>query len=511
MRAWNLLAAVNPFPAVLGRICPHPCEDLCARADYEGAIAINALERFLGDWALRARLALPTLDRCAQPESIGVIGAGPAGLSFAYQMARRGYRMTVYEKREKPGGMLDYTIPSFRLPSNILQAEIGRIVDLGVELKLNTMVGRDVSPRELCRLHSLVFVGIGATRGVDLGIPGEAGDGVRLGVDYLGAMKGKAPLALGSRVVVIGGGNTALDAARVARRSGAKVTLLYRRSVADMPGNRSEIQAAVPEGVVLHCLAAPVRVERTLGVVTAVVAQRMRLAAPDASGRRQPLPEPGGEFMLPADSVIVAVSQRSDWRDLEDLRPRDFLDASSGSDSHGICVLAGGDALHPGIAGAAIAHGRRAAEAAHAKLRRLPAAATPSACGMGSYPVVKPQYYAAKDRVRVPSRSPIQRMTEPNGEIEQTLTREAFLAEVTRCFSCGLCFGCERCFMFCSAGAFERLERPSPGRYYTLDLNRCEGCGKCIELCPCDFLSSDSGDSSRGRGNERSTDSTCRR
>jgi NADPH-dependent glutamate synthase beta subunit-like oxidoreductase/Pyruvate/2-oxoacid:ferredoxin oxidoreductase delta subunit len=492
VRAWNILAAVNPFPAALGRICPHPCEDGCARAAHDGAVAINALERFLGDWALRAGLALPTLDSGAQSESIGVIGAGPAGLSFAYQMARRGYRTTVYEQREKPGGMLSWAIPSFRLPEDIVHAEIRRIEELGVQLRLNTMVGRDVSTRELCRLHSLVFVGVGATRGVELGIPGEAGDGVRLGVDYLGAMKRKESLALGLRVIVIGGGNTALDAARVARRSGANVTVLYRRSVAEMPGNTSEIQAAVSEGVILHCLAAPVRVERTLGVVTAVVAQRMRLGAPDASGRRQPIPEPDGEFTLPADSVIVAVSQRSDWDDLEYFRPRDFLDASAGFASHGIFVLAGGDALHPGIAGAAIVHGRRAAEAAHAKLRRLPAAATPSADAIGSRPVVKARYYAAKERVCVPSRSPRQRLAEPDAEIGQTLTEEAFLAEVTRCFSCGLCFGCEQCHMYCSAGVFDRLEQTNPGAYYALDLNRCEGCGKCIELCPCDFLTSSS-------------------
>lgn len=487
-RAWSMLAAVNPFPATLGRICPHPCESGCMRTAHGGAVAINALERFLGDWALRAGLPLPMLEKHRQPESIGVIGAGPAGLSFAYQMARRGYRTTIYEAHEKPGGMLNEAIPSFRLPANVLEAEIRRIVDLGVRLRLNTVVGRDISPGELRSVHSVVFVGIGAADGIPLNIPGERGDGVWLGIEYLRAVKRKKPVALGSQVVVIGGGNTAVDAARAARRGGANVTILYRRTSAEMPANANEIEAALSEGVVLQCLSVPVSIARSSGIVTAVVAQRTRLAEPDASGRRRPLPEAGGQFTLPADCVIVAISQRSDWRSLEEFLVPDRREAWRGIDLRGIHVAAGGDALNAGIAGVAIAHGRLAAEAIHAKLRRLADAPALAADATSAQPAVKAEYYAANERSCIPSRPVNERLQEPDAEVEQTLGERAFLAEATRCLSCGLCFGCEQCFMYCSASAFRRLQPSQPGAYFALDLGRCEGCGKCVELCPSGFL-----------------------
>ena len=187
-RAWRMVTDVNPFPATLGRICPHPCEAGCNRAGKDGAVAINALERFLGDWGLRQGLRLQQLEEDEKPESIGVIGAGPAGLSFAYQMARRGYRVTVYEKNAKPGGMLQYGIPEYRLPEDILAAEVGRIVALGVKLKLGTGIGREVSVPELRARHDILFLGIGALRARMLGIPGEDGGGVWTGTEYLASV-----------------------------------------------------------------------------------------------------------------------------------------------------------------------------------------------------------------------------------------------------------------------------------------------------------------------------------
>src|SRR5512134_1077124 len=217
-RAWRLLSETNPFPATLGRICPHPCEAACNRAGKDGAVAINAMERFLGDWALRRRLPLVRLEEPAAAASVGVIGSGPAGLSFAYQLARRGHRVTVYEKREHAGGMLRHAIPAFRLPKSVLQAEIDRIIGLGVDLKLNVAVGRDVSVEELRERHDLLFLGIGAGSGARLGVPGEDGPGVLGGIEFLDAVnRGELMGALGE-VVVVGGGNTAIDAARTARR-----------------------------------------------------------------------------------------------------------------------------------------------------------------------------------------------------------------------------------------------------------------------------------------------------
>ncbi|MBI2316164.1 MAG: FAD-dependent oxidoreductase, partial [Betaproteobacteria bacterium] len=205
-RAWAMVSAVNPFPATLGRICPHPCEDACSRSAKDGAVAVNALERFLGDWGLEQRLRLPRLEKKnAQPESIGVIGAGPAGLSFAYQMARRGYRVTVYEKEKKPGGMLYHGIPQYRLPEHVLEAEIMRILDLGVDLKLEVAVGRDLAVPQLRAWHNVVFLGIGAGKGIKLDIPQENGPAVWTGTEYLAKINRGEALALGNEVVIVGG------------------------------------------------------------------------------------------------------------------------------------------------------------------------------------------------------------------------------------------------------------------------------------------------------------------
>jgi NADPH-dependent glutamate synthase beta subunit-like oxidoreductase len=487
-RAWSMIAAVNPFPATLGRVCPHPCESRCNRKDKDGAVAINALERFLGDWGLRNGLELPREIGDAQPESIGVIGAGPAGLSFAYQMARRGYRVTIYEKRDTPGGMLYHGIPQYRLPEDVLDAEIRRVLALGVELELGVAVGRHVTVDELRRRHAAVFVGIGADRGLSLGIPGEEGPGVLTGVGYLGALNCGEPVAVGAEVVVIGGGNTAMDAARSARRAGARVTVLYRRTQAEMPAIAGEIRAAQEEGVAFECLAAPLAIERSGGTVTGVVAQRMRPGERDASGRHRSVPIEGSEFRVAADTVITAVAQAADWGGLdvlERLLARGEATARA-MPVHGIA--AGGDALGPGIAGMAIAQGRRAAEAMHAKLRSLPDPAA-SSSAEAPMPEVKADYYAPRERVRLPSLPIAERLARPDAEVEATLTAEAFSAEVERCFSCGLCFGCEHCFTYCNAGGFVRLAEPKHGAYFALTLDACEACRKCVEVCPCGFLS----------------------
>jgi thioredoxin reductase/ferredoxin len=370
-----------------------------------------------------------------------------------------------------------------------LDAEIRRVVDLGVELRLRTALGRDVSAGELRDRHRALFIGIGAGRGVRLNIPGERGDGVWLGVDYLSAVNHGEAVVLGSRVVVIGGGNTAVDAARVARRRGASVTILYRRTSAEMPANAGEIEAARSEGVIFQGLALPVRIERSGGIVTGIVAQRTQLADTDASGRRRAVPLAGTEFVLPADAVIVAVSQATNWSGVEGFDLPDRVDTSRVVDSRGIRVVAGGDVLKPGIAASAIAEGRRAAEAVHAKLRGLPQARHDVAPVPSAGLVVKTESYPPGQRTCVPSVSVAERMLHADSEVERTLSEEAFLGEVTRCFSCGLCFGCEQCYMHCNAAAFSRTETTAPGAYFSLRLERCEGCAKCIELCPCGFLS----------------------
>lgn len=488
--AWRIITDVNPFPATLGRICPHPCEDHCNRSELDQPLAINAMERFLGDFAIRTGLPLPKRDETWGAEWIGVVGAGPSGLSFAYQMARRGYRVTVYDARENAGGMLRYGVPDYRLPQDILDAEIQKILDLGVELQLGVEVGRDISLQDLRARHSSLYLGIGAQQGQALRIPGGEGPGVWTGTEYLTRINRGQSVDIGKHVIVIGGGNTAIDAARCARRAGAKVTILYRRSREEMPAIAHEIDDALEEGVELVLLAAPTALQRGCeGQLQTVRVQQMELGDPDASGRRSPVPVEGSEFDLSADAVIMAVSQVPVLRGLEALDHQGDWLVADAAGAIGEDILVGGDALGLGIAGNAIVQGRRAAETLHARLRgvhnnpqentgrrEIHAENVRFASKPGSTAVQTPML-PADERVQLG-------MTEVAGTVDEA----EFLAEVQRCYSCGSCFGCEQCFMYCTSGCFTRLEEPRPGMYFSLNLDACKECGKCIEVCPCGFL-----------------------
>lgn len=492
-RAWGAIVARNPMPATLGRVCPHPCESNCNRSVFDKAVSINAMERFLGDWAISKGLSLTRLEGDEKPESIGVIGSGPSGLSFAYQMARSGYRVTIYEQRPQAGGMLRYGIPNYRLPPGVLDAEINRIARLGVEIRLDTAVGRDVSLAELRARHASLYVAIGAQSSRGLGIVGEADDAVWNGAEYLLRVNRGDPVEVGAKVAVIGGGNTAVDAARTARRAGAEVTIVYRRSRGEMPAIEAEVEEALAEGVGLLLLRAPVRVERRAGSLVLTVV-RMELGEPDESGRRRPVAVPGSESELPVDTVIAAVSQEPAWSGLEELQSDGWLAA----DSTGAItdkVWGGGDAVEPGIAGGAIAHGRRAAEALQARLRSLPA--PPSEIRPAIGPAgLRLDAYAPVARTQAARLTPGDAVHLPNTEVSLGINEAQFLTEASRCLSCGSCFGCEQCWMFCTLRSFVRLADPAPGAYFSLSLDKCLECGKCVEVCPCGFLEV-TGDGSR--------------
>ena len=489
-QAWEKIIDVNPFPATLGRICPHPCESQCNRAAKDDALAINAMERFLGDYGIRKELALPGASTEVPDVSIGVVGAGPSGLSFAYQMRRRGYRVTIYDAREKPGGMLRYGIPDYRLPPDVLDAEIKKILDLGVRLKCNTRIGRDISLHELRERHDCLYLGIGAQRGGRLNLPGMQGQGVLTAVEYLGRVNAGESVDLGSHVVVVGGGNSAMDAARTARRQGAAVTVLYRRTMADMPASTAEIEEAVEEDVKLVLLAAPVRAERdNNGNLAAVQAERMQLGELDASGRGRPMAIPGSEFRIEATALVSAVSQRPELAGFEELESDQGWLISGQQGEIGDGLFSGGDSTGAGIAGSAIVQGRFAAERLHADLSGAPPETAGVRADNGSaanriLADTKPLQNAVK-----PTRvSGDERLLDPASEVNATITEAQFLQEVERCFSCGSCFGCERCSMYCTAGCFTRLEEIGPGQYFSLSLDSCRECGKCVEICPCGYL-----------------------
>jgi formate dehydrogenase major subunit len=486
--AWATIVRLNPLPATIARICPHPCEDRCIRSDKDGAVSINALERFLGDWALTRTLPLPTPMQRRRDESIGVIGSGPASLSFAYQMARRGYGVTVYERGKTIGGMLRRAIPEYRLPHDILDAEVERLLELGITLITDTDIGTTVSFEELRDRHDVVFLGLGAQAARRLGIPEEDGPAVIAGIDYLRERKKHANTLNGQRVFVVGGGNTAIDAARSALRDGAQVTLLYRRSETEMPAIPAEVEDARAEGVEFKFLVAPTRIVRDGDKLAGIETQAMLLGKPDAQGRRRPVPKGETPQILAADLVISAVSQAPDWHGLDSILDQGELRHADDDGRLADGVWVGGDDRGVGIASHAVAQGRFAAESAHAELRGRPAPNLQAHDPAVRKECVQHDYYAERSRGERPRLPETQRLDHPDAEIDQTIDPEQAYHEAQRCMSCGLCFDCQQCFMYCNAAGFTRLAETRPGNYFVLALEACEGCGKCVELCPCGYL-----------------------
>jgi NADPH-dependent glutamate synthase beta subunit-like oxidoreductase len=501
-QAWHIEVETNPFPAVMGRICPHPCEDHCNRSEKDGAVGINSIERFIGDWGLERSLELRPIDAGGPfPEKIAVVGAGPSGLSVAYQLARRGYGVTVFEAFPQAGGMLRYGIPIYRLPREVLDAEIQRVLDLGVELKCGMTIGQDVTLDQLRSEYGAVYLAIGAHKGRMMGIPGEDGPGVYAGTDFLNKANSGTDLEVGGRVVVIGGGDTAVDAARVckrltadsaaiSKRMGAEVTILYRRTRTEMPAIEREIEEAEEEEIRMEYLAAPIKILRNDdGAVRGMLVQRMQLGEPDDSGRRRPEPIEGDTYELDCDTVVMAVSQQPDWESLGSDLPAggSWLSTDEWGCTEVDGIWSGGDVLGLGLATISIGQGRKAAESIHATLRgeELP--------GPDLRPPVGPErikmaFYEEKPRVERKVVSAEERLARPFDEVDLGLTSEQALEEVTRCFSCGLCFGCENCWMYCQNNCFKKLPTVSLAHYFEAHLETCDGCKKCWEECPCGYI-----------------------
>ena len=486
-RAWRLLVETNPFPATIGRICPHRCEKDCSRYSKDGGVAVGAIERFIGDFALERGLKLPGCeDPSPHHDKIAIIGAGPAGLSCAYQLVRRGYAPTIFEGMPEPGGMLRYGIPPYRLPAQVLKGEIQRILDMGVELCKSTMIGRDVSLDDLHRDYKRVFIAPGAGASRSFEIRGSVGPGVYQAIGFLRDVgRGQTP-PLGKNVVILGGGNTAVDVARVCVRLLGKdsaITLIRRRNeLVD-----TEIEDTIAEGVRVELRTTLNEVIRdAAGNVQRVVAQRVNLGENDERGYRKMLPIPGDTFELAADSVVLALGQKPDIKSLapgSDLN----LDADSSGKTRTEGIWRGGDAVAPSFAAVVIGQGRQVALSIDAELRGTPPP-EPTKLPPVQSTRIKFDCFDASERLGRHVSAPETRVADMHCEVDLGHSAAEVLKEAARCLSCGNCSGCERCWMFCTPGCMKRLPDKSPGQYFSIELQKCDGCRKCVDECPCGFL-----------------------
>ncbi len=486
-RAFYRFVETSPFPATMGRICPHRCEEHCSRNAQDGGVSVGAIERFVGDWAIARGLPLPAPSAPRDGAApIAVVGAGPAGLTCAYHLVRRGYRVTVYDSSPRPGGLLRHAVPPYRLPRPVLDAEINRVLALGVELRSRTTIGKDVTLDDLRRTHSAVFVAVGAPSSRQATVPGADGPGVYLGARFLReAVRGQTP-TVGREVVVVGGGATAIDVARVAvRLSGGKAHVLLLRQENERLD--PELEEAIAEGVEVEFLSTVSEVLRDLdGTVRAVQARRVTLGPKTPSGFPELFPVPGTDRELQSDTVVFALGQEPDLARLG-LDPDSPFAPEPGGDPSRCLMWSGGDANRPGLAAEAIAQGRQAAIAIDAALRQVPLPEPMTAPDVGPEQL-KPECFESKPRLVPRLTSLATRLADPWSEVALDHDATAIVAEAGRCYSCGDCSGCERCWMYCTPGCMKRATEVRPGHFFEINLDLCDGCKKCAEECPCGFL-----------------------
>jgi NADH-quinone oxidoreductase subunit F len=446
--AYKVLLRTNPFPAVCGRVCDHKCQSKCRRATADGAVSIKNLKRFITDHAKRPAVSPAVVTRV---EKIAVIGAGPAGLSAARELAKRGYKVVVFESRSEAGGWMRWGIPEYRLPRDILAEEILDIVEIGVEIRTGTEVGRDISFKAIKEQFDYVFVAVGARRSSKMNVPGEDLDGVFGGVEFLADFNAEpgswlgGRKTLGGRVAVIGGGNTAIDAARTAVRLGADVTIYYRRERGDMPAQEAEIAAAEHEGVKIVYMVAPLEILGNDNRVRAIKLQKMMPGDFDASGRRRPIRGKDGVFSVDVDAVVVAVGQAVDASFLGDdtgvkINKRSYLETAGGwSTATGNArFFAGGDAVTgPATVIEAIAAGHRAACEIDQNIRRMN--------GEPPYPfppeedIEIPLIISEEDQDLPPTPMPeldVESRRRSFAEVELGYDFDTAIREATRCLRC---------------------------------------------------------------------------
>ncbi len=471
-KAWRHLTRDNPFPATMGRVCYHSCEDVCNRAKLDAPVGINSVERFLGDEALKQgwKLAPPAAD---SGKHVLVVGAGPSGMSAAYHLRRLGHRVTVHDAGPFLGGMMRFGIPKYRLPREVLDAEMQRVVDLGVEVKLNSKVDNIMESMKAGKFDA-AFLAVGAHIGKRAYIP--AGDTAKIvdAISVLRSMEGEDKPMLGRRVVVYGGGNTAIDVARTAKRMGADPIIVYRRNREKAPAHDFEIEEALQEGIMVKWLSTIKQAGES-----SITIEKMVL---DEKG----FPQPTGEFeTMDADSVVLALGQDVD---LGLLNGVPGLEVSDGVVKVGTNMMTG----HPGIfAGGdmvpadrnvtvAIGHGKKAARNIDAWLKATTYVPAPKH-ELATFERLNTWYYADAPKTVRPMLDIIRRQSTFD-EVQGGLDESTALFEARRCLSCGNCFECDNCYGVCPDNAVIKL---GPGKRFEFNLEYCKGCGMCVSECPC--------------------------
>ncbi len=564
--AWRRLTDCNPFPAIMGRVCPAPCQGGCNRAKVEDYVGINSVEQFLGNYAIENNLGF------AKPETetgkkIAVIGGGVAGMSVAYQLRKKGHRIVVFEAHHKPGGMLTFGLPAYRTPRDIVDAEIKRITDMGgIEIRCNTRVGKDVTMAQLRKDFDAVFIGIGAQAGNKLDIPGADAPNCTDGITFLRDYNEGRIDCAGKHIVVIGGGDTAMDVAAVARRLGAEcdagvspqnqtkvtvaareangrqlmhvmrqsseVVIAYRRHVQEMPCTKHELEAVIEEGVEIQPCVAPVSVVKDdKGLAVA-----LRVIKVDWVNKKM-VPQEGSEYDIPANLIVSAVGQSIDWNGMDDFKnAKNLGNADKSLQAVGQPgVFIGGDAISPLTLTVAIGHARIAAEGIDDYVMGREIAKRPKVdkklfdmpANMVKFGVKFETVPDGYTRATNDNKNAVHNFDDradravieakdlflghfvytPRNERQQNsvnaenvlgneterliaLTEAQAQAEAKRCMSCGMCFECDNCVIYCPQGAVKRVPKKEQmaGRYVVTDYAKCIGCHICMDVCPTGYI-----------------------
>lgn len=507
--AEKLLKQSIPFPGILGRVCPAPCQKECRRNLVDETISIKHIKRFISDHNFaKGERYFPTKEK-PTGKSVAIVGGGPAGLSCAYYLALKGHQCTIIEKMPKAGGMVRYGIPDYRMPQNMLDAEIAEVEALGVEFNYNTLFGKDMTLDELRRDYDAVFIAIGAHESKLMEIPGEELEGVYQGIYFLRDVKLGKKFDLGDTVVVVGGGNTAIDAARTALRLGAKnCIIVYRRSRLEMPADPIEVHDAEEEGIKFHFLTNPVRISGNKRM-DAIECIRMELGEPDASGRRRPVEVKGSEFSINADTIIMAIGQEPDTTcigpecEIQITKWSTFRINETTFQTHISNVFAGGDAVRgPSTVIECVGDGRRAAVQMDKFLRNQEITKIPEIYSVqrgASLQALRPfeaqwkERFPAELRAIMPMLEPLDR-NKSFVECEKGLSEESSRKEAKRCLECGCLsqFDCELREIGATIGANPaalktdgEIHYEPDGRHPFImkDQNKCILCGSCVRAC----------------------------